>query len=384
MAGRKFSKGLTVFACILALIVGLVAGFFLYAYLTREEGGDVLESGTEIGSSEEGSDSGSGSGSVYESEEISFHFMELGNGNSGDSIYIKAGDTDILIDAGSARSSAATTAAYMEQYVTDGTLEYVIVTHADEDHIAGFAGSSTSASMFDRFTCEVIIDFPRTDKTTNVYSDYCTQRDEAVAEGAVHYTALECWNNENGAQRVWEVSDGIEMQVLYNYYYEHSSSDENNYSVCVLFSQGDKHFLFTGDLEKEGEEYLVQYNDLPQVELFKAGHHGSYSSSNDCLLDVIRPKIVCVCCCAGTDEYTETPANQFPTQAMIDRVAPYTNRVYVTSQVADNDDGYTSMNGNIVVTSDREGVTVQCSNNNTLLKDTDWFKENRNMPEAWA
>ena len=42
------------------------------------------------------------------------------------------------------------------------------------------------------------------------------------------------------------------------------------------------------------------------------------------------------------------------------------------------------MNGNIVVTSDREGVTVQCSNNNTLLKDTDWFKENRNMPEAWA
>ena len=368
----------------MALIVGLVAGFFLYAYLTREEGGDVLESGTEIGSSEEGSDSGSGSGSVYESEEISFHFMELGNGNSGDSIYIKAGDTDILIDAGSARSSAATTAAYMEQYVTDGTLEYVIVTHADEDHIAGFAGSSTSASMFDRFTCEVIIDFPRTDKTTNVYSDYCTQRDEAVAEGAVHYTALECWNNENGAQRVWEVSDGIEMQVLYNYYYEHSSSDENNYSVCVLFSQGDKHFLFTGDLEKEGEEYLVQYNDLPQVELFKAGHHGSYSSSNDCLLDVIRPKIVCVCCCAGTDEYTETPANQFPTQAMIDRVAPYTNRVYVTSQVADNDDGYTSMNGNIVVTSDREGVTVQCSNNNTLLKDTDWFKENRNMPEAWA
>lgn len=399
MAGRKFSKGLTVFACILALIVGLVAGFFLYTYLTREEGGDVLESGTEIGSSEEGSDSGSGSGSVYESEEISFHFMELGNGNSGDSIYIKAGDTDILIDAGSARSSAATTAAYMEQYVTDGTLEYVIVTHADEDHIAGFAGSSTSASMFDRFTCEVIIDFPRTDKTTNVYSDYCTQREEAVAEGAAHYTALECWNNENGAQRVWEVSDGIEMQVLYNYYYEHSSSDENNYSVCVLFSQGDKHFLFTGDLEREGEEYLVQYNDLPQVELFKAGHHGSYSSSNDCLLDVIQPKIVCVCCCAGNVEYLpnatsyEDLLHSFPAQESVERIAKWTDQVYVTTlghiyfdEEAGKyrNDGYTSMNGNIVVTSDREGVTVQCSNNNTLLKDTDWFKKNRKMPEAWA
>ena len=376
MAGRKFSKGLTVFACILALIVGLVAGFFLYAYLTREEGGDVYVSG-----------------------DISFHFMELGNGNSGDSIYIKAGDTDILIDAGSRTNSVGTISAYIDRYCTDGVLEYVIATHADRDHIACFAGSSTSASMFDRFTCEVIIDFPRTDKTTNVYSDYCTQRDEAVAEGAVHYTALECWNNENGAQRVWEVSDGIEMQVLYNYYYEHSSSDENNYSVCVLFSQGDKHFLFTGDLEKEGEEYLVQYNDLPQVELFKAGHHGSYSSSNDCLLDVIQPEIVCVCCCAGNVEYLpkatsyEDLLHSFPAQESVERIAKWTDQVYVTTlghiyfdEEAGKyrNDGYTSMNGNIVVTSDREGVTVQCSNNNTLLKDTDWFKENRKMPEAWA
>ena len=360
MANGK-SKGLAVFACIVALLVGLVAGFFLYAFLTREEGGDVYVSG-----------------------DLQIHFMELGNAHAGDSVYIKAGDADILIDAGSTRTSTNTTAAYMEQYVTDGTLEYVIVTHADEDHIAGFAGTSSAPSMFDRFTCEVIIDFARTNKDTVVYNDYVSQRDEAVTEGAVHYTALECWNNENGAKRTYEVSDGIEMSVLYNYYYEHSSDDENNYSVCLLFSQGDKHFLFTGDLEEDGEARLVENNDLPEVELFKAGHHGSKTSSTDALLSVIKPKIVCVCCCAGTDEYTDTPANQFPTQAMIDRVAPYTEQVYVTSQVASNADGYTSMNGNIVVTSNRGGVTVQCSNNNTLLKDTDWFKANRETPAAWA
>lgn len=360
MANGK-SKGLAVFACSAALLVGLVAGFFLYAFLTREEGGDVYVSG-----------------------DLQIHFMELGNANAGDSVYIKAGDTDILIDAGSTRTSTNTTAAYMEQFVTDGTLEYVIATHADEDHIAGFAGTSSAPSMFDRFTCEVIIDFARTNKNTVVYNDYVSQRDEAVAEGAAHYTALECWNNENGAKRRYEVSDGIEMEILYNYYYEHSSSDENNYSVCVLFSQGDKHFLFTGDLEEDGEARLVENNDLPEVELFKAGHHGSKTSSTDALLSVIRPKIVCVCCCAGTDEYTDTPENQFPTQAMIDRVAPYTEQIYVTSQVASNADGYTSMNGNIVVTSSREGVTVQGSNNNTLLKDTDWFKANRETPAAWA
>lgn len=362
MAKKKFSAGLTVVSCFLALVIGFAAAFFLYTYLTRPKGGDVYVSG-----------------------DLSIHFMELGNKYAGDSIYIKAGDTDILIDAGSRAGSTETTSAYIDRYCTDGVLEYVIATHADQDHIASFAGSSSSPSIFERYECEVIIDFPRTDKTSQTYQKYVENRDAEVEAGAKHYTALQCCNNEDGAQRVFEVSDGIEMEILYNYYYENSSPDENNYSVCLMFNQGDKHFLFTGDLEKEGEEYLVQYNELPKVELFKAGHHGSGTSSNDALLSVIKPKIVCVCCCAGTDEYTDTPANQFPTQDMIDRVAAYTDRVYVTSLGDESaEGGYTSMNGNIVVTSDGSGVSVNCSASNTLLKDTEWFKNNRKMPQEWA
>ena len=311
--------------------------------------------------------------------------MELGNKYTGDSIYIKAGETDILIDAGSRTNSTDTTSAYINEYCTDGVLEYVIATHADQDHIAGFAGSNSSPSMFERYKIGTIIDFALTNKDTKTYRTYVEKRDAAVAAGAVHYTALQCWNQTDGAQRVYEVSDGVEMEILYNYYYENESKDENNYSVCLMFNQGDKHFLFTGDLEEDGEEQLVVYNQLPKVELFKAGHHGSKTSSNDCLLEVIQPQIVCVCCCAGTDEYTDTKENQFPTQAMIDRVSVYTDRVYVTSLGDESaESGYVSMNGNIVVTSNRQGVEVNCSNNNTLLKDTAWFIENRKMPSAWA
>ena len=92
-----------------------------------------------------------------------------------------------------------------------------------------------------------------------------------------------------------------------------------------MFHQGDKHFLFTGDLEEDGEISLVESNELPKVELFKAGHHGSKTSSNDVLLKVIEPEIVCVCCCAGSVEYTQNFENTFPTQAMIDRVSLYTD-----------------------------------------------------------
>lgn len=371
MAKKKFSAGLTFVASLLALVIGFAAAFCVYTYIKRPKGGDVYVSG-----------------------DLSIHFMQLGNNYTGDSIYIKAGDTDILIDAGSRANSTDATAAYIDKYCEDGKLEYVIATHADQDHIAGFAGSTDSPSIFDRYECEVIIDFPRTDKDTQTYQKYCEKRDAEVAAGAKHYTALECWNNENGALRVYDVAFGVEMEILYNYFYENDSSDENNYSVCLMFNQGDKHFLFTGDLEEEGEEYLVEYNTLPEVELFKAGHHGSKTSSNDCLLSVIKPKIVCVCCCAGSVEYTQNFENTFPTQAMIDRVAQYTNRVYVTtygdvkydaSKGKYVDDGYGALHGDIVVTSNRTGVTVKCSKNDgVLLKDTEWFKENRVTPAVWA
>lgn len=310
-----------------------------------------------------------------ETGELSIHFMELGNKYTGDSTLIKIGDTEVLIDAGSRQNSAATIVPYIQQYCTDGVLEYVIATHAHQDHIAGFVGTKSAPGIFESFVCETIIDFPLTNATSGIYNSYCTSRDAEVAAGATHYTALECWNNENGAQRTYELGDGITLNILYSYFYEHKSSNENNYSVCVLLSQGTNHYLFTGDLEEDGEEYLVQYNTLPQVKLFKAGHHGSYTASSDALLSVIRPEIVCVCCCCGSDEYTSTDENQFPSQAFCTRVAQYTEQVYVTTIATE--DGFASMNGNIVIKSTGGEVTVTCSNNNTLLKDTDWFRAHR-------
>ena len=308
---------------------------------------------------------------------FSVHFIELGNKYTGDSIYIKAGDNDILIDAGSRKNSADDIGNYIDDYMDDNTLEYVIATHADQDHISAFIGTKDIPGIFDRYECEVIIDFAITNKDSQTVKDYFAKRDAEVELGAKHYTALDCINKTNGASTVYDLGDGIKMTVLNSLYYTEKSSDENNYSVCLLFSCGTKHFLFTGDLEKEGEEHLVELNVLPEVELFKAGHHGSKTSSTDKLLSVIKPKIVCVCCCAGSDEYTDNLDNQFPTQDFVSRVSKYTDRVYVTSIATDDEVGYKSFNGNIVVTYNAGVVSVNCSNNNIILKDTDWFKNYR-------
>ncbi len=323
-------------------------------------------------------------------KELSVHFLQLGNEYAGDCVYIKAGETDILVDAGSRANSVNTIDNYLKQYVKDGTLEFVIVTHADRDHIAGFAATN---GIFSRYKCEIIVDFAKTNKDTDTYQNYVKNRNAEISDGAEHYTALECYNQTNGAKREYQLATDIKMTFLYQKFYEQTTSDENDYSVCFLITYGEKHYLFTGDLEKDGEASLVEENTLPKVELFKAGHHGSKTSTTDKLLQTIQPKIVCVCCCAGSVEYTQNNDNTFPTQDFINRVAKYTDKVYVTSRINlvydqdkneyKNAEQYKLMNGNIVVMTSDTTVTVKCSQSDTVLKDTAWFKNKRTCPPEW-
>ena len=112
------------------------------------------------------------------------------------------------------------------------------------------------------------------------------------------------------------------------------------------------------------------------------------------MLDVISPKICVVSCCAGSVEYTQNFANTFPTQDFINRISKHTDKVYVPVMIDtvynnskdkyENVENETLLNGNIVVRSHAQsGVTVTCSNNDTLLKDTDWFIANRTTPQGW-
>ena len=316
---------------------------------------------------------------VVNAGDAKIHVMTLGNKYAGDCILIQTESTDILVDAGSKASSVSAITNYINSYVTDGKLEYVIATHAHEDHIACFA--INDGSLFDLYECEVIIDFPRTNSTSATYTRYQSERDAEIAAGAEHYTALDCI--ESG-QTSYTIGKNTTLEILDNYYYTHNSSSENNYSVCFVIRQGTKTFLFTGDLEENGEEWLVENNNIGEVEFYKAGHHGSNTSSSVALLSVIKPKYVAVSCVAGTSEYTDTEENKFPTQQFIDNIAPYTNKVYVTSQISTNAAGYEDMNGNIILLSTKSETSVNCSNNNTLLKDTEWFAAKRTMPTAWA
>ena len=405
---KNFIKKHPFFTFILLLIIVAIVGCFvlhkkgiihvpfLDNLLSTESSSSEISDGNSVGennSSIESSESSSSAEIVY-GDGVQIHFLEVGNEYTGDCTLIKVGDTEVLIDAGSRKGSAETINGYLEEYCTDGTLEYVIATHAHQDHIAGFVGSkkgNSRSGVFYTYEIDTLIQFSLTDMkleteagNPTLYAEYLDGVDYLEEKGTTVYTALQCWNGENGASRAYTLGEGITLEILYQRFYEEKTGDENDYSVCTLLTQGDNHYLFTGDLEHEGEASLVEENDLPKCKLYKGGHHGSPTSSTAALLAEIQPEIVCVCCCCGSDEYTDNVANMFPSQAFVDRIAPYTDRVYVTTIVADNSAGFTSMNGNIVVSCVDGVISVRGSNNDTVFKDTEWFKDNRQMPTAWS
>lgn len=386
MAKKKKGLGKLVSA-LLGLVVGLVGGFYGLLWLTIPDTEDVIV--TEETFYSKGGSTADPNIDV-EGSDISIHFLELGNKYTGDCTYIKAGDVDILIDCGSKSNSVETIAKYLKNYMDDDVLEYVIVTHAHQDHYAGFATSSKVDGIFDLFKVGTIIDFAGTttkQKDSATYKNYQTKLEKAVENGAKHYTALDCITEDNDVPSSFDLGGNITLNILDTGFYSNpDKTNENNNSVCCMFTQhveggDDKNFLFTGDLEKKGEIELCAKNDLPKVDLYKAGHHGSATSSSKEFIDTIQPDVVCVCCCAGSSEYTEDSAVQFPSQAFITNVGVWTDEIYVTTMCVDyKNSKFTSLNGNIVYMSAGESYNVECSNNNTYLKDSDWFK---NSGRVW-
>jgi competence protein ComEC len=64
----------------------------------------------------------------------------------------------------------------------------------------------------------------------------------------------------------------------------------NDRSVVIFTNIGGLNWLFTGDLEIDGEKNLVSAYHSLNVDVLKVGHHGSHTSTTEELLEAIKPK----------------------------------------------------------------------------------------------
>ena len=87
----------------------------------------------------------------------------------------------------------------------------------------------------------------------------------------------------------------------------------------------DKHFLFTGNLEEKGERNLLrQYPDL-EVDILKAGQHGSKKSSSSAFLEQLKPEMTLI-------SVGKSNRMKLPHQETLIRLEGINSKVYRTDQ----------------------------------------------------
>ncbi len=73
-----------------------------------------------------------------------------------------------------------------------------------------------------------------------------------------------------------------------------SIEHENDHSIGLLISYNGFDYWTSGDLEEEVEEALVHQNVLVNVDVMKANHHGSATSSTRGFIEALDPEVVII------------------------------------------------------------------------------------------
>ena len=130
------------------------------------------------------------------------------------------------------------------------------------------------------------------------------------------------------------------MQIFAPMYADYDNL--NNLSLVLKFVHGDNSFLFTGDLENEGELDLEHSNWDLDCDVIKIGHHGSAGSSSENFLRKVSPEI-------AVFEVSRVNYHGHPRKEVIDKL-----RNTGCQQMY-----FTASNGNIAIVSDGLSLRVE-------------------------
>ena len=165
-------------------------------------------------------------------------FLDVGQ---ADAALIQCDGHSMLIDGGNAADSSKMYTVMKNHKITE--LDYVIGTHAHEDHIGGLAGALNYASVKTAYS-------PVTTYDSKAFQNFR----KAVEKHGVSLTV---------PQKDDTFSLGsAECKILA----VNSDSDTNNTSIVLRITLGDTSFLFTGDAEREVEQSSPQGIALSEIE----------------------------------------------------------------------------------------------------------------------
>lgn len=232
------------------------------------------------------------------------HFIDVGQ---GDAIYLQFPDgKDMLIDAGD-RDSEITNGllSYLDGLGTlsDG-LDYLMLTHTDSDHVGGMDDVLLSYDIRCVYMPNV------GSKADDPERGYISTRTAYVPfYNAVYAEGAQIVYNEGNLSITGE-GYKVDMYCPDAEYYDgikdsSSSENKNNMSPVVIVEYSGVRTLLSGDLNADTNSTTYAWSERHFIErkggvnydcdVIKAGHHGSYGSTGERLLNYVTPEYVVVC-----------------------------------------------------------------------------------------
>lgn len=249
--------------------------------------------------------------------EFEIHFIDVGQ---ADAALVLCDGKSMLIDGGNAADSSKIYTYLKERNITH--LDFVIATHAHEDHVGGIAGALNYATA-GKVYCPV------------------ESYDSDTFGNFVKYV-----EKQNLSIAIPEKGDSFSIgSAKVDILAVNTTSDTNNSSIVLKITYGKTTFLFTGDAERDVEQYLLDGNVDLSATVLKVGHHGSETSTSYVFLREIMPEYAVISVGKGN-------SYGHPSDEVLSRLRDADSKVYRTD-----------LQGDIICKSDGENVEFNVEKN---------------------
>ena len=202
-------------------------------------------------------------------EGLTVWFLDVGQ---ADSAFVACEGYTMLIDGGNASDSSLIYSFLDKRNITH--LDYIVATHAHEDHVGGLAGALNFATVGIAY-CPVL------DYDSRAFGSFVKYLGEQGANITVPSPGV-----------VFMLGSAtVEILAPVKQY-----DSPNNSSIVLKITYGETSFLFTGDAERESEQDMLEIGCELSATVLKVGHHGSDTSTTYPFLREIMPQYAVISC----------------------------------------------------------------------------------------
>ena len=208
------------------------------------------------------------------------HVLDVGQ---GDAIFVQTpSGRQILIDGGPSGSVLLSRLGRRMPF-WDRSLDLVVLTHPDGDHITGLV------EVLERYRVDAVVS-----REVGCQDAICERWRQLLADGDVTV-----YRGEAGLDMA--VEEGLRMVVLHPRVELLTGRRFNENSVVMRLSYGRASVLLTGDIEARAEETLLGGGVELGSTVLKVAHHGSCASSTAAFLEAVDPEVAVISVGEGND-----------------------------------------------------------------------------------